>query len=119
MKLKYFKLSEFDSPDDKGSGENMKEVALKGFDKARGYAGISFNVNSGFRTKKHNKKVGGKANSAHTKGYAADFKCTNSANRLKMLTALIKAGCKRIGIAKTFIHADFDPKLPQEVIWLY
>jgi hypothetical protein len=35
-----------------------------------------------------------------------------------LLPALIHAGFTRIGIAKTFIHADVDDKKPN-AIWLY
>ena len=50
MTLKYFKLSEFDSPDLKGSGSNMNYTFLEKLDQARGLAGIPFKITSGFRT---------------------------------------------------------------------
>ena len=36
---------------------------------------VKININSGYRTKAHNKKVGGSANSKHMKGKAADIRC--------------------------------------------
>ena len=48
--MKYFKLEEFDSPDLKGSGKNMKKDFLVKLDEARELAGIPFKINSGFRT---------------------------------------------------------------------
>jgi len=36
-----------------------------------------------------------------------------------IVEALFDAGFTRIGIAKTFIHADCDIELPQEVLWMY
>jgi hypothetical protein len=36
-----------------------------------------------------------------------------------VVNALLKAGFKRIGVAKTFIHADDSETHDQEVMWLY
>ena len=58
LDLKYFKLTEFDSPDEVGSGYKMDKEFLIKLDYARGIAGIPFKINSGFRTKSHNKFVG-------------------------------------------------------------
>lgn len=59
----HFELSEFDSPDEIGSGKYMDENFLSRLDDARGIAGIPFTINSGFRTKSRNAYVGGKNNS--------------------------------------------------------
>ena len=123
MSLKYFKLSEFDSPDSKGSGKNMKRDFLKTLDKARDIANIPFKISSGFRTAQHNvtlRKQGYKAsaNSSHLKGCAADIMCNDSGTRQKIVNGLIQAGFTRIGIAKTFIHCDTD-KDKNDAIWLY
>lgn len=114
-----FHISEFDSPDKKGSGVLMDETFLSMLDDARVKAGIPFIINSGFRTQKHNKKVGGVKDSAHLKGVAADIKCVDSRSRFIIINALIDAGFTRIGIARTFIHCDIDIDKPQNVIWVY
>lgn len=117
MTLVNFKLDEFRCP---CCGEvHMNEKFLYMLDLARTIAGIPFVITSGYRCKHHNKEVGGKPNSAHTKGYAADIQCTTSFNRYKIINSLIKAGFNRIGIADNFIHCDNDPSLPQYVIWIY
>ncbi len=117
--MRNFTLNEFDSPDKPGSGSLMQDSTIEKLDNARDYAGIPFMVNSGFRTIQHNAKVGGSDNSSHLEGYAVDLKCTDSRSRFKMVSALQKAGFTRIGIAKTFIHADDDPNKSPEVIWTY
>ena len=117
--MKYFKLSEFDSPDLVGSGEAMDKEFLSKLDQARSLADTSFRITSGYRTLEHNRKVGGVDNSSHTKGHAADIACTNSVKRHKIITSLLKAGFTRIGIAKTFIHVDNDPNKPANVTWVY
>ena len=114
----HFELSEFDSPDEKGSGKYMDDPFLQMLDDARSIAGISFKINSGFRSKSHNAYVGGKEQSSHLFGYAADIHCNNSSEREKILNALIKAGFRRIGIANTFLHCDNDPE-KNPAVWLY
>jgi hypothetical protein len=57
--MKYFSYAEFDSPDFPDSGNNMDKHFLRLLDNARQIAGIPFKINSGFRTPKHNEKVGG------------------------------------------------------------
>jgi len=117
--MKYFKLHEFDSPDLKGSGQFMDETFLSMLEQARAEANIPFIINSGYRTQKHNKKIGGVKSSSHLKGLAADIKCVDSRSRFIMLNSLISAGFTRIGIAKTFIHVDFDVDKSSMVYWLY
>ena len=115
--MKHFKLSEFKCPC--CGRADMQQEFLDKIDKARDIAGIPFVITSGFRCPKHNKEVGGRPNSAHTKGLAADIKCINSRDRFRMVKALLEAGFTRIGVGKDFIHADIDKSKPQEVIWTY
>ena len=115
----YFKLNEFDSPDLKGSGALMDETLIDMLINARHKAGIPFIINSGYRTEKHNKKVGGVKSSSHLKGLAVDIKCVDSRSRYLIINALQDAGFNRIGIAKTFIHCDIDINKPKNVYWFY
>lgn len=118
-RMKYFKASEFDSPDRKGSGLLMNKDFLNKLDLARQLAGIPFKINSGYRTKEHNEKVGGTEHSSHLKGLACDISATRSRDRFLILSACIKAGFTRIGVGKTFIHVDLDEEKPNRVTWLY
>lgn len=56
---------------------------------------------------------------AHTLGRAVDIRCNTDGNRFRIIQALMKAGFRRIGIAKTYIHADDSPNHTQNVTWLY
>ena len=47
-----------------------------------------------------------------------DIHCNDGAERLRIVRALIKAGFKRIGINKTFIHVDMDVD-KNNSIWVY
>jgi len=117
--MKHFQLYEFDSPDLKGSGQFMDETFLSMLEEARTEANIPFKINSGYRTEKHNKKVGGIKSSSHLKGLAADIKCVDSRSRFIIISTLINAGFTRIGIANTFIHVDCDIDKPNMVAWIY
>ena len=119
LDLKYFKLSEFDSPDKPGSGSKMDKDFLEKLDYARGNAGVPFKINSGYRTKEWNFKVGGRVGSSHLKGLAVDIHCNNSRDRALIINALMEVGVNRFGIARTFIHCDVDKNKDQDVIWLY
>tara|TARA_R100001463_G_scaffold103671_1_gene158142 strand:+ start:6718 stop:7161 length:444 start_codon:yes stop_codon:yes gene_type:complete len=119
LDLTYFKLSEFDSPDEVGSGYRMDTDFLRRLDTARGIAGIPFKINSGYRTAAHNTLVGGRVGSSHKKGLAVDIGYTGSRERYIILKALMEVGITRFGIAKTFIHCDVDNNKDGDVIWLY
>ena len=118
MKLKYFTLEEFDSPDKPGSSEYMDKDFLEMLDCAREEAQTPFRITSGFRTIEHNAEVGGVENSSHLKGCAVDIACDNSQRRSVIIRALINVGYTRLGIAKSFIHVDSDPD-KSDAIWLY
>ena len=119
LDLKYFKLSEFDSPDEVGSGKKMDKDFLLKLDYARGIAGIPFKINSGYRTQEWNMKVGGRFGSSHKKGLAVDIGYTGSRERYLILSALMQVGITRFGIANGFIHTDVDKAKDPDVIWLY
>jgi len=114
---KYFTIDEFDSPDIKGSGKNMKATTLLMLCVARKIANVPFKINSGYRTPKHNKDVGGVTNSAHTRGYAIDISTPNGKNQELIVKALRKAGFVRFGIYTNFVHADNDPDKTQFAYW--
>lgn len=117
--MKYFDISEFDSPDAPGSGANMDAHFLELLDQIRGDAGIPFQINSGYRTAAHNMEVGGGPNSAHTRGMAADIRATTGRQKALIVMAAARHGIKRMGIGKTFVHLDIDSTLPNPTIWLY
>ena len=117
--IRYFKVSEFDSPDVQGSGINMSITFVAKLDQLRGALGFPLKVHSGYRTKVHNATVGGVDSSAHETGVAADLEALNSTTRFKLIAAAIALGFRRIGIGATFIHLDDDNSKPQEVVWLY
>ena len=128
MNLKYFKLSEFDSPDEVGSGSKMNYTFLEKLDQARGLAGIPFKITSGFRTEAYQDdltrrgyKTAKKGTSPHLKGLAADISVKDSRQRFIVINSLLLAGFTRIGIGDNFIHVDLSTYEGhrQNVIWKY
>jgi len=122
--MKFFNYSEFDSPDELGSGKNMSPEILEMLDLAREKYDKPIKITSGYRTKTYNeglKKRGYKAspNSSHLKGLAVDIHCNNSKARFELVDILLDVGFNRLGIANTFIHADIDKDKPQNLIWTY
>jgi zinc D-Ala-D-Ala carboxypeptidase len=84
---------------------------------ARDALAIPFMINSGVRCEKHNREKGGKDNSAHLRGMAADIACSDSHTRYKMVQYLI-GKFARLEVGSTWIHVDVDESLPQEVLFL-
>ena len=113
-----FKDSEFECKCGCGLGrENFRPKSLDRLYNARKMANIPFVLLSAMRCPEHNKDIKGKENSAHLRG-AFDIRVANSHDRFIILQSLILAGFTRIGVYKTFIHADDDPTLPKEMTWL-
>lgn len=112
--MKYFTLSEFDC---QCCGQSQMDLDfVHKLDKAREIAHTAFIINSGYRCPKHNAAIGSTSEN-HPSGHAADIACDNGPERLKILTGLIQAGFKRIGIRKDFIHVDDMEKV--DSCWLY
>jgi len=124
--MRYFRPEEFDCKckkcKDNGEGRGidmMEDYFLQMLDDARHKAGIPFVITSGYRCPSHNRAVGGVANSAHTKGLAADIACSDDRSRGYIIGALYEASFNRIGIHPDFIHVDDDDSKSADVVWLY
>lgn len=116
---KYFSEKEFRNCSPSCSLQDMNQVTMEMLDDARSIAGIPFVINSAYRSSYWDKSKGRSGIGAHTTGEAVDIRCNTDANRFKIIYALIRAGFTRIGVAKTYIHADSCMRLPQEVTWMY
>lgn len=123
MSYQFFELEEFTCKC--GCGLNtMSEDTLSRLDRARLIASIPFVINRGCSCTSHNAFVGGSDTSSHigdkgVEACAVDIKCTTSRERAIIIKALVEVGFTRIGIAKTFIHADTDQNKTPNVFWVY
>ena len=105
--MKYFNYSEFDSPDEPGSGlKYMDQHFLNALDLIRDEYGFPMKVNSGYRSKAHNLKVKGVPNSQHRLGLAADIHIDNQ-EQGEVLEKLFRKHCVGgVGRYRNFIHLD-------------
>lgn len=86
--------------------QKMNPITVRHLQQARTMAGTPLTINSAWRCKDHNKKVGGVPNSAHLTGHAVDIHCVDSSLRYDMIEALLAVGFTRIIVYPTFIHVD-------------
>jgi hypothetical protein len=124
MSKSYFSPKEFDSPDAPGTGMNMDPELVAILNDMREECGFPFIINSGVRTPRHNRDVGGTEASDHLMKYdgfahAVDIRCTTSQQRFAIVRAALTRGITRIGIGKTFVHIGNWGDNPQDVIWMY
>lgn len=119
--MKHFDADEFVCPceDCTLATTRMSPVLLAMLDDARGYAVTPFVLPSAFRCKEYNAFKRFSPTSSHLVGMAVDIATPNSNVRMLVLMGLVKAGFRRIGIRKDFIHADCDPIKDHMVAWLY
>ena len=82
--------------------------------------GAPISVNSGYRSPKHNKAVGGVSSSQHVKARAADLAPSSGDSEdlqrlIAVVMALIEAGKipnGGVGVYGTFVHYDMRPSGP-------
>ena len=115
--MRFFKNAEFNCPCCNEHRMDFDTVDM--LITARVFAEVPFIITSAWRCEKHNKKVGGKKDSAHLYGKAVDISAPDSAARFKIVYGLVNAGFTRIGIGWKFIHADTDHNKDAEVLWVY
>ena len=94
--MKYFTINELtrtstglDNTPSKDVQANLEYLVNNVLDKVREIYGKPIKVNSGYRSKLVNKKVGGASNSQHTKGEAVDITGGNKTEN-KMIYEIIK-----------------------------
>lgn len=121
--MKYFTLTEISCPCC-GNSAVVSDLSNK-MDKLRGALGKPIYVNSGFRCKKENKRVGGKPNSEHLTGQAWDIRVNkkkgtpmSSRDRYMIQKIAYALEFPRIGTYDTFIHLGVSTDHPQDVNWL-
>lgn len=111
-----FKIEEFACKCGCGAN-NMQEEFLATLQNFRKEMAIPFVIDSGFRCKKHNADVGGKPDSMHLVGRAADISTHDMSDLVRhvfLRRALAIFG--GVGVAKQFFHVDNRGK---HATWTY
>jgi uncharacterized protein YcbK (DUF882 family) len=98
---------------------DVSEELLHLLESMRDELGEPIHLTSGCRCAAWNGSVGGVHNSAHTRGTAADIKCSGGANRRKLVDTAVMHFASGIGVAKTFVHVDVCDVLPRPSAWSY
>ncbi len=109
-----FSLDEFASADGTApSGEVLKNLTelAKNLEVLRKHLGQPIRVTSGFRSREHNRKIGGAVNSFHVLGMASDIqvakiKPEDVAKAIELLIAEGKMKEGGLGIYRTWVHYD-------------
>lgn len=110
--IRYFKREEFKCKCGKhcnGFPKEMDEKLIRTADRVRAYFGKPAIVSSGVRCEKHNKAVGGVANSRHLLGKAMDFRVKGlpAASVLAYVQSLTEVRYA-YAIDKNYIHMDVE-----------
>ena len=122
--MSYFTIKEFDCQCGQDTCEARKlgpHVELvKRLTKLREALGKPIIISSGLRCPEWNRVQGGKLDSAHLTGQAADLSCGDSQRRWQLLSLIFTHKLfVRVGIGDTFLHVDINPDKQSEVLWLY
>lgn len=107
--------------------DNISPALVVLLQEVRDDIGQSMKITSGVRCRQYNASIGGVDDSAHVpadlglgeKAHASDIAIPNSRYRYTIMPALYRAGFKRIGIGKGFIHVDIDTRKPPDVLFDY
>ena len=116
---KYFTEAEFRRCTPPCSLQDMDQQFMRKLDASREEAGIPYVLNSAYRSRAWELSKGRTGRGDHPQGKGVDIKCNTSVNRMKIVRALLDNGIRRIGIAKTYVHAGDGDDLPKDVIWDY
>jgi uncharacterized protein YcbK (DUF882 family) len=115
---KNFHIREFASKDGANTPDELRSNLLElaqNLQKIRDVIDEPIYINSGYRTKDHNAKVGGVSNSYHTKGMAVDIRA-NGLDSKQLYTIIAqmmdKGSIKKggLGLYNSFVHYDIQGK---------
>ena len=101
------------------SADALKECVKDTLIMAQKMAGFQFTISSAYRSQAYERSKGRKGTSSHCKGFAVDISTIDSHTRFKVVAALLYAGFPRLGIGKTFVHADMDETKAHPIIFHY
>ena len=115
----HFSRKEFACQCNCGSDKISAELVSK-LEIVRLMYGKPMKVTSGIRCDTHNQNVGGRDDSAHLDGLAADI-AVNGCFERDQLVGFLRTHFSRMGIARNFIHVDVADEAgkPSPCLWVY
>jgi len=118
MESKHFRSHELDCSC--CGEEGINSAFLQILEDVRALYGRPMIINSGYRCALYNATLpGASKTSAHMSGFAVDVKISNNRDRYLLMTAAMRTGITRFGVAYSFLHFDAAPDKPGSVIWSY
>jgi putative chitinase len=89
-----------------------------GLEQVRAVLGVPVNVSSGYRCAPLNNAIGGASNSAHVKGYAADFTAAQFGTPRDIALKIYDSGIKfdQLILEGRWVHISFDERMRGEVL---
>lgn len=102
--LRYFTAADFRLKGRDVSGDMNPDFLIK-LDTCRDMCGFPFVVTSSYRSPEENRRVGGALGSMHLKGRAVDIRCSDGAQRWKIVKAAVALGLS-VGIMQNAVHLD-------------
>lgn len=112
MKLtRNFDLEEFRCKDGTIDHEDNLNILAVQLQYLRDYLGVPIIINSAYRSKEYNKKIGGAENSFHMKGMASDIRTKDHTplqihSVIELLISEGKMIQGGLGLYNTFVHYD-------------
>ena len=97
---------------------NMDPDFMSKLETLRQLFGKKMKLDSAFRCKTWNQKVGGAPDSQHLYGRAVDVAIHDDADRYRLFSLAVTCGFSGIGVHHDFIHIDTRPG-PRQVMWVY
>lgn len=98
---------------------DLSPVLVELIRRAQHLAGFTFTITSALRPLSWELAHGRRGSSSHVKGLAVDISTRDSHTRFKVLMSLGVVGVPRLGVGKTFIHADIDETKAHPIIFHY
>jgi hypothetical protein len=94
-------------------------ILAQGMEDVRKLLGHPIHINSAYRSPKVNSAVGGSKDSAHMKGFAADFTCPGFGDPWQICNEIIKSDIRvdqLIFEYQQWVHISFDPQMRGQVL---
>lgn len=94
------------------------KITSEAMEEVRALLGKPISISSGYRSPAVNKAVGSSSTSAHVKGWAVDFICSQFGTPLAICRVLAKSKIDFDQLIEegSWVHISFDPRMRREIL---